>query len=171
MRQAELFPGLVTGGVFDDFFRPAARDARLPLERMREIADRLHRAVKPMKLWIVYYSALFEVDYSAYLREADVITFWSWTSEELKLEEARLEKIIQMTPEKEHFAGCYLWNYGDQRELTVEEMAFQLDVCYRMMKSGKLDGVVVCGNNVADLGFPAVEYFRKWFAAHRDEEF
>lgn len=40
-----------------------------------------------------------------------------------------------------------------------------------MMKSGRIDGVVVCGNNVADPGLPAVEYFRKWFTARRDEEF
>lgn len=170
LHQATYFPN-VTGGILDDFFRLETGDARLSLERMKAIAEALHHAERPLKLWLVYYSALFAVDYRDFLELADVITFWSWTSEELANAKARLHQIIDMTPGKKHYAGCYLWNYGNDREITVEEMTFQLDLYYRLMREKQLDGVIVCSNNIADLGLPAVEYFRKWFATHMQDEF
>ena len=65
LRQAEKYPNIV-GGVLDDFFRAATKDARLTPEELYRIADRLHNAPRRLSLWLVYYAALFEVDYTPY---------------------------------------------------------------------------------------------------------
>ncbi|MBR7121293.1 MAG: hypothetical protein IKC94_03525 [Lentisphaeria bacterium] len=165
LRQAAKFPN-VTGGVLDDFFSPETADARITLPRMREIRDRLHSAPRPLELFLVYYAALFDIDYTPYLELADVITFWSWDSAQLARAGENLDKIIAMTPGKKHFAGCYLYNYGDCRELTDDEMLFQLELYCRLWKEKQIDGVVVCSNNLVDTGIRAVEIFREFMQTH-----
>ena len=169
LRQAEKY-GNVTGGILDDLFRPAEKSARLSPERLREIAGRLHSAPRRLSLWLVYYAALLEIDYDRWLEIADVITFWSWTSAELAEAETNLNRIIAMTPGKQHYAGCYIFNYGDCRPVTVEEMKFQLELYRKMLLSGKIQGVIVCANTVADVGLEAPEYLRQWLAQHGQEE-
>ena len=168
LRIAAKFPN-VTGGIVDDFFRPKTRDARMSPDAFHQAAERLHNAPRPLKLWLVYYAALFDIDYSAWLDSADVITFWNWNSRELAHAEENLERVIALTPSKEHLAGCYLYNYGDSRPLTRDEMAFQLDIYYRFLKEGRIPGVIACANTVADIELEAVDYFRNWLAEHGDE--
>ena len=138
-------------------------------DAFRHAAERLHSAPRPLKLWLVYYAALFDIDYSAWLDSADVITFWNWNSRELAQAEKNLERVIALTPSKEHLAGCYLYNYGDSRPLTCDEMAFQLEIYYRFLKEGRIQGVIACANTVADVELDAVDYFRSWLAEHGDE--
>ena len=133
---------------------------------MKEIRDRLHAFPRKLELFLVYYAALLEIDYTPYLDLVDVVTFWSWDSKELANAENNLNKIIAMTPGKKHFAGCYLYNYGDCRELTDGEMRNQLELYYRFYQENKIDGVVVCSNNIADTGVKSVEIFRKFMAEH-----
>lgn len=165
LRQAEKYPN-VTGGVLDDFFSPETGGARITLSRLKEIRDALHSAPRPLELFLVYYAALFKIDYTPYLDLIDVVTFWSWDSAELACAEENLNKIIAMTPGKKHLAGCYLYNYGDCRELTDEEMRNQLELYYRFYQEGKIDGVIICSNNIADTGIRSVEIFREFMADH-----
>lgn len=169
LRQAEKFEN-VTGGVLDDFFRPATKDARLTPAQLQYIAEQLHSARRPLSLWLVYYAALFDIDYTAYLEMVDAVTFWSWNSAELAEAEKNLNRIIAMTPGKEHYAGCYLFNYGDSCPMTLDEMKFQMDLYYKFLKEKKIQGVIVCSNNIADTGLEAPEYLRQWLAEHGEEE-
>ena len=168
LRIAAKYPN-VTGCIVDDFFRPKTRDARMSVDEFRHAAERLHSIAQPLKLWLVYYAALFDIDYSAWLDNADVITFWNWNSRELVDAEQNLERIIALTPSKEHLAGCYLYNYGDSRPLTRDEMAFQLEIYYRFLKEGRIQGVIACANTVVDVELEAVDYFRNWLKEHGDE--
>ena len=168
IRQAEKFPN-VTGCILDDLFVKDERSARVSPERMKEMADRLHHAVRPLNLWIVYYAGLLDIDYHAWLDAADVISFWSWDSRDLAQAEKNLLRIIDMTPGKQHYAGCYLYNYGDCREITDAEMDFQLDLYLRFWKEKKIDGIIVCSNTIADTGVHAVDIFRQWNTEHGNE--
>ncbi len=168
LRQAAKFP-YVTGGILDDFFRPQTKDARMSVEELAAVAARLHAAPRPLSLWVVYYAMLFDVDYSPWLELVDVITFWSWTSQQLAAAETNLNRIVEMTPGKKHYAGCYLFNYGENKETTAEEMQTQLDLYLKLLRGGTIDGVVVCSNTVADSGVAAVEVFRSWMREHGGE--
>ena len=168
LKQAKSFPNVV-GGVFDDFFRPHKKDARLTVVRMREIAKSFHEAPRPLSLWLVYYAALLGIDYREYLELADVITFWSWTSEELAAAEKNFETVFSFAGGKKVYAGCYLYNYGDDRELTSAEMNGQLELYLKLWKSRRVDGVIVCSNTVADLGFEAVDIYLEFMKQHGNE--
>jgi len=169
LRQAQKYPNIV-GGILDDFFRLAKKDARMSVARLKEIRDRLHNAPRPLKLFLVYYAALFEADYSAYLDLVDVISFWSWDSAQLADAEQNLARLVSMTPGKKRMAGCYIYNYGDCRPITLEEMKFQLGLYRKLLLKGDIHGVIVCSNNIADLGLDAPEYLKKWLEKHGNEE-
>ena len=158
LRQAELFPN-VTGGVLDDFFRPGSGSARFSVEKMSAIADKLHKALRPLELWLVYYAKLLDIDYQNYIDAADVVTFWSWDSRQLAASEDNIEEVISRTSGKKHYAGCYLYNYGDDRELTRNELETQLKLYLKLWQERKIDGVIVCSNTVDDLGFAAVDVY------------
>jgi len=169
LRQAAKFPN-VTGGILDDLFCAETKSARVTPERMREMAAKLHAAKKPMKLWIVCYPALFGFDCSAHLQAADVITFWQWTGEDLAHAEENLDRIIAMTPDKTHYAGCYLYNFGDACPLSDEEMVSQLELYRRLWCEGRIRGVIVCTNAVMGMGLNAEKILRNYLAKYGDTE-
>ena len=75
-----------------------------------------------------------------------------------------------MTPGKKHYAGCYLYNYGDCREMTDDEMNFQLELYLKLWKRKSIDGIIVCSNTIADTGVHAVDIFREWNHSHGEEQ-
>ena len=170
LRQAEKFPN-VTGCVLDDLFHPADKSARVTAERIREMADKLHAAPRPLSLWLVCYPTLFGIDYRAWFDAADVITFWPWTEEHLARTEENLLRMIELTPGKRHYAGNYLFGFGfrKKREITAAETWMQLEIYRRLWHAGAIDGVITCANTVVDLGFEAPDAFRDWLAEHGDE--
>ena len=54
--------------------------------------------------------------------------------------------------------------------MTAEEMSYQVDLYRRMLREGRIDGIIVCSNCIADLGIEAVEYMRRYIEEHGDEE-
>lgn len=165
LKLIDTTPNLV-GGILDDFFRPKTKDARFSVQRLKDIRDKLHAASRPLKLWAVYYGELLNIDYSDYLDIIDVVTFWPWNNRDLAVLEPSIEKIIAMTPGKEHLVGCYLYNYGDHCPMTVPQLKTQLDLHEKLLVEGKIQGVIVCSNTVTDIGLDAPEYLRNWLAEH-----
>ena len=66
--------------------------------------------------------------------------------------------------------GCYIWNYGEGKALTVEEIAFELEIYREYLKRRKIDGIIFCSNCCADVGGVAVDFLRQWIKEHGNEE-
>lgn len=175
LRQAEKYPN-ITGAVFDDFFRRGTvedpRWARYSLQEVRQLREKLHCCpARKLDLWVVWYKKGLSWPVEEYLKEFDGITYWNMrTAAERAMLKEDLDKMLGMTPGKKHMAGCYIWNYGEGKALTVEEMAFELDVYRQYLKSGKIDGIIFCSNCCADVGGPAVDHLRQWIREHGEEE-
>jgi hypothetical protein len=166
----------ITGGVLDDFFRPEGRPedtdriARLPLSRVRKIRDSLHSLENPLELWMVIYENGLYGSCRKYLELCDVITLWTWYGENLEHLEKNFSRLVKLSPGKKHFAGCYLYDYGNCRPMPLDLMKRQCDFYYENLKNGKLQGVIICSNCVADLGLEATEYAREWVAGTGNED-
>ncbi len=169
LRQAERFPNVI-GGMLDDFFVPEQNRTRLTLERLREVRNRLHRAPRPLELWLVIYSRMLDMGYDDYLAECDAVSCWFWDSNALAGAETTLRKLIDRTPAQRRLAGCYIYNFGDACPMTAAEIASQLELYRDYLHRGLLHGVMVCSNTVADLGLEAPEYLRQWLERHGNEE-
>ena len=63
-----------------------------------------------------------------------------------------------------------MWNYGEHCPFTVEDMKSQCENDLRILKEGKIDGIILCSNCIADLNIEAVEWTRNWLFEHMDDE-
>ena len=170
LRQASKFPN-ITGAVLDDFFSGVDRSPRMSLEELKDISDRLHSA-KPrsLELWIVYYELDLNNKSQEYLDVCDVITFWTWYGYNLDNLESNFDKLNSQVRGKRILAGCYMWDYGGRKPMTIEQMQFQCKTYYDWLKDKRIDGIVFCSNCILDLGLSAVEWTRKWINEIADEE-
>lgn len=167
IRQAQMFPN-VTGAVLDDFLRERRREL-FPPAKVREMREKLIAGVgRPMDLWVVWYDREIDAPVKPYLDECDVITYWTWYGYNFPKLEEYLDHMISVTPGKRRLAGCYMWNYGEGQPLTDEQMEYQLDVYLKYIQAGKLEGLVLCSNCIADIGLSAVDIMKRWIDCNGD---
>jgi len=170
IRQAKMFPNIV-GGVFDDFFLPHRIEHYTPA-RLREMKEKMAKeAGRPLELWVVCYEDKLDTipNIGEYLREFDVISFWTWKGSALADTERNIDRIRALAPNARIMTGCYLWNYGEHCALTDAQVRYQMDLYLRLLKEGKTDGIIVCSNCVADLAIEASEYVRAFIAEHKND--
>jgi hypothetical protein len=161
IRQAKMYPN-ITGGVLDDFFSEKRRSIFTP-ERLNEFRNKMTCEVgRKMDLWVVLYDGQLDEPVKAHLDACDVITFWTWHGKNLDFLDRNLERVIGLTPGKRRLAGCYMWNYGEHKPLTVEQMEYQCGKYYEWLKKGDIEGIIFCSNCIADIGLEAVEWTREW---------
>ena len=175
LRQADRFPN-VTGAVLDDFFasvegfKTSGKIARHSLGSIAAMRERLHGFPKRrLDLWMVWYTYQLDFSVADYIALCDVITLWTWKGCDLAALDANLRKFVDKTPGKRRLAGCYMWNYGERKPLTPEQMQGQLDCYRRWIRDGGIEGVVFCSNCIADIGLEAVEMARQWIATVGEE--
>lgn len=168
LRQAAIYPN-ITGAVLDDFFKhkdapPAGTVARYSVESIRAMRERLSGFPdRALDFWLVWYK--HELDYAVeeYLPLFDVITYWNMDAPAQSDEwEADIAKVISKTPGKRRLAGCYMWNYGAGKPLSIGEIQLQCETYLRWIKQEYIEGIVFCSNCCADLGLEAVEWVREW---------
>ncbi len=152
----------ITGGVMDDFFS-GTRMSVFTSEVLHGLAEKLH--AQNLKLWTVVYAHDLEKDIAAHLQECDVISLWSWREEELSLLDESFVKLKSLlSPDKKIYAGCYFWDYGNSKALSMEAMQYQLERYEALYDEGTISGIIFCSNCIADIGLDTVEYTRKWIA-------
>lgn len=166
VRMAKIYPN-VSGAVMDDFFYgtevPGRSSGRHSIESIQSIRRKLHSfAKRPLDLWVVWYTYQLDFNVAEYLDLCDVITLWTWKGSDLPEIDANLKKMMEKTPGKRRFAGCYMWNYGERKPLTMDQMKYQLDRYYHWLKKGDIEGIIFCSNCIADIGLETVDYTRKW---------
>jgi hypothetical protein len=105
-----------------------------------------------------------------YLDLCDVITMWTWKGGDLSKLDENIQKFVKKTSGKRHLAGCYFWNYGEDKAFSLEQMKYQLDRYYYWLKKGYIEGIVFCSNCCADLGLEAVELTKSWIEEFGNEE-
>lgn len=176
LRQAEKYPN-ITGAILDDFFKkgdlPKQKIGRYSLETIAEMRNRLHSfPLRSLDLWVVWYKHQLHFPIEEYLAIFDVIAYWNWTitPKELDTLEEDLAFVVEKSPGKRRFAGCYMWNYGEGRPVTIHEIRTQCETFQKWIHQGDIEGIIFLSNNLADLDLEAVEWAKKWIQEVGDEE-
>lgn len=138
LRIAGIYPN-ISGAILDDFFLPedipGKNNARHSFESICKISDRLHHfSNRRLDLWMVWYTYQLDFNVADYIKLSDVMTLWTWKGSDLTELDANIQKFVSKAKEKRRFAGCYMWNYGETKPLTMDQMKFQLDRYYYWLK-------------------------------------
>ena len=169
---ATEFPNVV-GGIMDDFFHPPdgeGRTARWSADDVKRFRDRLHSAQRPLDLWSVIYSDQLDWPVAEHLALCDVVTFWTWRSEELDGLEEKFARLEGIAPAPHKLLGCYMWDYGAEQPMPLDRMKRQCEVGLRWLRGGRIDGMIFLASGLCDLRLETVEWTREWIASVGDDQ-
>ena len=166
----------INGVVFDDFVRKGAYKEFTP-QVLHDIHNRLQtNDVRPLDMWMVLYTFEFGVDpaedkaFLDYIEPFDGIIMWTWKECDVPLIPEKYEVFKKMTENKRRMFGCYLYNFGENKQATAEAVKWQLDWYRERILAGEAEGIVLHTNTMADLDYPAYDAAIEWMELHGDEE-
>ena len=158
----------IRGVMMDDFFerRGAGGERQLaahtPAALAAMKAQLRARAGRDLDLWVVLYGHQLELPVAEHLAQCDVITFWSWTAEQLGQTRERLARVRQLAPAARLVLGCYMWDYGNGRQMPAVTMQAQIDEGAALVEAGQVEGLIFLASCICDLPLPAVDLARRW---------
>ncbi len=145
----------------DDFFKRGAEGiAVLGAEDIAETRETLHS--RDLELWVVLYQHQLDLPVGPYLKESDVVTFWTWTSEDINKLEENLSALNCVAPGMRKMLGCYMWDYGNDKPMPLPLMERQCDLGLKLLKDGAIEGMIFLASCICDLKIEAVEWTREW---------
>lgn len=161
--------------VFDDFQRGDGYK-NIPPDNLWKIRARLHEnEVRPLDMWMVLYTHEFgtdeakDEDFRRYIEPFDGIIMWTWKESDVPLIDGKFEIFKRLTPDNRRMLGCYLYNFGEDRQATGSAVRWQLDRYRELILSGEAEGVVLHTNTMADLDYEAYDTAVEWMEKHGDE--
>lgn len=161
---AKRYPNI--GGAFmDDFFgkfqgMPDATERAQAL--LQEIRAGLEKACRKMDLYVVFYThQLDEVD-PRLMDYVDGITIWTWQYPDLKNLEENFARIESRFPKQKKLLGIYMYDFEEGQPLPLDLMEHQCNVGLKLLKEGRLDGMIFEANSVMGVGLPTELWLRNW---------
>ena len=161
---AEKYPN-VCGAFMDDFFMkfrgyPDADDRAEAL--LKEIRTGLDKACRPMELCVVWYAHEMTEVNPRLLRYIDTISLWTADYHELPLLEERFETIEKHFPNQKKLLGIYMYSFKCGEPIPNDMMELQCELGLKLMKEGRLDGMIFEANSVMGVGLPSEYWLRNW---------
>jgi len=189
---ARKFPNF-TGVYLDDFIidakkqpdgRVAGRPALLP-DELKRARGQMKAVGRPMEVWVTLYT--HEINESrktaaptyrgcvpplaSFLDQFDVLTLWTWNSDELRELEENLVALEKIAPKKRRIAlGLYIWDFHNKKPVPVDLMKHQCDLGLKWLKEGRISDMIFLANTVLDVGLPSAEFSREWIRQHGQEK-
>jgi len=172
IEQAHQFPN-IRRAVFDDFFSDenASNNSRhYPPEKLADLRHALHtKAPHPLEMWMVLYTHQFDRDIARFIDEFDGVSMWIWNESDVVRFEQHCATFFDLTPKQKRLIGCYLYDFGGEKQASAKRVRDQLDRNREFILQGDIEGVILHTNAVADLGYEAVEAAKSWVLEHGDE--
>ena len=164
--------------VFDDFNWHRDKNGEVDTEQLWKIRERLHNnETRPLEMWMVLYTHEYGLNpekderFKKFVEPFDGIIMWTWKECDVPLIPEKFEILKKLAVNQRFMAGCYLWNFGEEKEATGEAVKWQLDWYREKMFAKELEGVVLHTNTMADLDYEAYDVAIEWMDAHGDEPF
>lgn len=168
---AKKTPNFV-GMMMDDFIRKDGQGA-LTVEQVADISRELKSGDRKLDLYAVLYEYQFESSFAEYLKYIDVVTFWTWRTQELARLEENFAVLERLAPKARKMLGCYTTSYDPKAavrwtELPVETMRKQCETGLRWLQEGRIEGIIIYGNFL-ELDWDCMKWVRDWIARVGDQ--
>jgi len=183
---AKKFPNF-TGIYLDDFIIDAKRqsDGRvvgrpaITPDELKRAREQMKAVGRPMDIWVTLYtheinpsrkiaSPAFrgcDPPLAEFLDQFDVLTLWTWNSDELPMLEENLATLEKIAPKGARIAlGMYIWDFHNRKPVPVERMQLQCELGRKWLKEKRIQEMIFLANTVLDVGLPSAEFSRQWIA-------
>lgn len=157
---AAQFPN-ICGVMMDDFFKGDGEGA-YTADELSQIQEQLTVYGQKLDLWVVLYNHQLGVPVDEHLAQCDVVTFWTWRSDDLNALEENFGCIERIAPSCKKVLGCYMWDYGNRKPMPISLMEKQCQLGLQWLRSGRIDGMIFLASCICDLELETVEYTRRW---------
>ncbi len=183
---AKKFPNF-TGIYLDDFIIDAKRQAdgrivgrpAIQPDELKRAREQMKVVGRPMDVWVTLYT--HEINPSRkiaspgfrgcdppladFLDQFDVLTLWTWNSDELPVLEENLVALEKIAPKSTRIAlGMYIWDFHNRKPVPVELMKHQCELGLKWLKEKRIHEMIFLANTVLDVGLPSAEFSRQWIA-------
>ncbi|MCX5661984.1 MAG: hypothetical protein NTW19_20080 [Planctomycetota bacterium] len=161
----------VTGVIMDDFFTdtPDGKITAISGKDLDSLEQRLRLPDRRLDLWCVVYEQDLAKPISATLDRMDVLAYFMWNSPSVPKLESHVEALERLAPTKRKVLGLYLWDYAGRKPMPMEFVKFQSELALRLLKAGRIEGIVFVASCICDLELEAVEWTREWIQRVGDD--
>jgi len=177
---AKKYPN-ISGIYLDDFIvdieksyngRRMGRPALTP-EELMSAREMFKEVGHPMEIWVTLYTELLNPDdsdgyscdppLSSFINLFDVLTLWTWKSEDLKNLDKNLKALEAVAPKTARIAlGIYTWEYGTGKDIPLDLMEYQCETGLKWLREKRIHEMIFMGNTLFDMGFPSSAFIRNW---------
>ncbi len=168
LKLAATMPNL--GGLFlDDFFKvgpghKSERVAALSLDELQQLRQQMVVGKRRLDLGVTLYTHQFDPRITPYLELCDVVSVWTWKAADLAQLEDNMNRFRKLAPRSRTLLGLYLWDFGTGKPMPLPAMQHQCELGLKWLRAGQVEGLILLGTNVCDLGLETVEWTRGWVA-------
>lgn len=133
--------------------------------------EKLEKNKKNIELWAsVQFDASKHYSDSGCCDALDGVVVCNKYSDEIPNMEKQFEEFEKLFPGKKKMLGINMYDYLNFKALTANDMEFQLNLGKKLIKEGRIEGMVIHTNCNLGLGFDSEFYTRKWVDDFADEE-
>ena len=143
--------------------------AAMSPEDLRALRDRTVIRGKRLPIICGIYENQISPRIMPYLDQVDKVALWTWVASDLVDLEDNFEKLEKLIAPKRIILGCYMYDYGGTRPMSVEQMRDQCELGLRWLRDGRIDGMIFLASNICDQELDAVEWTRKWIESVGDD--
>jgi hypothetical protein len=189
---AKKFPN-IRGVFLDDFVLKPTRQPdgsmmgrpAMTRDELRQVREQIQTIGRPLDIWVTLYTSEInqqrktpqpefkpcEPPLANFLDQFDVLTLWTWNSDEIPELEANLAALERIAPKKARIAlGLYLWDFHNKKPVPVDLMKHQCDLGLKWLKEGRISDMIFLANTMLDVGMPSAEFSREWIKKHGQEK-
>ena len=172
---ADRMPNMVSV-YLDDFFNGDAvpeneeAPASLPVAGIRALKEELDNRKRRLDLSLVLYSNQLHPAIASHIQYCDVVSFWTWKATDLVNLDRNFKTYRKIVPNKRTLLGIYMWDFGNNRPITMELMKHQCRLALQWFERGHIEGMIFHCTPLCDMKLEAVEWAKRWIAEHGDRE-
>jgi hypothetical protein len=156
---------LTAGRPKSDRLANASVPASMTPEQLKVLREGIAAHGRKLPITCVIYTHQISPRILLHVNQVDKVAMWTWRSEDLANLEVNFERLQRIIHPKPIVLGCYLFDYGDNKQMTVDRMKRQCELGLKWLHEGKIEGMIFLASNVGDMELPAVEWTRKWITS------
>lgn len=171
-RLAERYPN-VTGAFADDFLGEGqltwmtAEEKRAVVQSVRQ---KLDTACRPLSMWLTVYTRDIETCDASLYGLFDNLTMWTWEYRELDNLSKNFERLEEKFPNNKRYLGVYILDYPSGNPIPNEYMELQCEYGLKLLREGRIDGMIFLTNCVMGVGLTSEYWLRDWIDRVKDIE-